>query len=293
MNPFKNLAAIILAAGAVGFFSTTTRAGIINLNFSSAVAGTIQDSAGNGTGFTARLSGTGGSIATKDPNLTMNTGASPSNLSVTANSASDFNGSKNLGTLEALGVDLSSLGYTGTQNFSVSATFSFPSGTNIGNNYNQFGVYVGTSATATLRDGYIAFNTTTTNGSTPAASFVQTNNTGTDIGGPANGETFNAGDTIVAAISRTNGNWSETVSDTTSGWSNSYTTAAPSNVSGSGLNVGIYAINGFGNTNPYTLPVTQFTASVATPEPASAALCATGAMGLLLVLRKRKGTVAV
>src|SRR5581483_7704753 len=94
----------------------------LNLNFSS-TGGSVLDSAGQGTGFSARLGGTGGSLAVNDPNLTINTGSG--NLTLRSQQA-DFNGQAGVSIMSAPGVNLSTLGFSGSQDFSVTATFLGP-----------------------------------------------------------------------------------------------------------------------------------------------------------------------
>jgi hypothetical protein len=60
----------------------------ITLDFNSPSPGTLNDTNGLGSGFTHRLPGSGSSIATNDPNLTLDTGAS---RLLVVSTRSDFN----------------------------------------------------------------------------------------------------------------------------------------------------------------------------------------------------------
>jgi autotransporter-associated beta strand protein len=104
-----------------------------------------QDKDGTGTPFTNRLANTGTAIPTVDPNLDLDTTAGT--LAMTS-SSSDINGQVNMAGLEALGIPLSSLGFTGNEDFRVRAHFiNLPAL----DGYDQIGAYVGTSSTAMTR----------------------------------------------------------------------------------------------------------------------------------------------
>jgi hypothetical protein len=278
--PFFLIAAFLLHAGTPAANATT-----LSLNFGSAVPGTILDGSGNGTGLPTRLSGTGATYgAGSDSTLTLNTGAHT--LTIAPTNAADFNGATNLANMEALGVQLSSLGYTGSQDFSVSASFTFPAAANA--DYNQFGVYVANSGTVVTRDGFVfvdsvngqnAYSTNDNPGAGP-------NDTGTTF----SAQTFHAGDSITASMTRIGGTFTETVTDTTPG--HTFTVnVTPANPPGaflnsfSNLNVGIYATETNGNL--FSLPVTSFSATVV-PEPSSMILSGLGLFGLAIAARRRR-----
>ena len=111
-----------------------------------------QDKDGEATPFAGRLAGTGTSIPTVDPNLDLDTTAGT--LAITT-SSSDINGQANMAELEALGIPLSSLGFTGNEDFRVRAHFvNLP----VLGGYDQIGAFVGTSSTAMTRASVISGN---------------------------------------------------------------------------------------------------------------------------------------
>jgi hypothetical protein len=271
------LACALAVALPAGAFTATAQGTTLSLNFGSAVPGTIQDGSGNGTGFSTRLPNTGTSLSNPDTNLSLNTVTHT--LTVSPNPAADFNGGP-INTMEALGVNLSSLGFNGSQDFSVSASFSYPSAA--GQDFNQFGVYVGASGTVLTRDGFVNVNILG-----GQKSYSANDNGSGDFSTTFASRTFVSGDQIVTTISRTGGVFTETVADTTQGFSDVVT---PASLPGaylnafSNLNGGIYATETSGAL--FSLPVTSFTATVV-PEPSSIVLVCVAAAGLLLAGRRR------
>lgn len=146
----------------------SARATTISLDFNAPVPGTILDQNGNGTGLLDRLPGTGSEISGNDPNLHLNVGS----LDVTSVPNADFNGATNLTTTSTPGIKLSSLGFTGTEDFSVSATGNLPVLSSGG--YQQVGVYVGTASDKFVRAGIIHIG--------GANAFAVNNNGGADSG---------------------------------------------------------------------------------------------------------------
>ncbi len=262
--------ALLIGAGAAS-------ASTLTLNFSAPVPGTIKDVFGNGTGFTARLPGTGSSLAPNDSNLTLNTG----DLSINSGpSDTDGNGDANPDVREAIGVNLSTLGFTGTQDFSVSATYTVitPAGFS---NYDQFGAYIGNSAGAFSRAGSIS----TDNGISPLFSTLNDENPPDDGDGGTVFASFPAGTTSTSAmtviISRTGGVYSETVNGADVTGSQASLTALFT-TGQTDLNVGAFVLN---VGNAYTADLTNFTVSV-TPEPGSLALIGFGVAGMLARRRR-------
>lgn len=134
------------------FFSATATGqaqgqGPLVLDFSTATAGSIADSTGQGTGFITRLPGTGGNYTGNDPNLTLNTVAKSLTLRSTA---ADVNGSQLLGSAEFVGVPLAPQGISTGSAFVVHATFA---NIQVSDNYDQFGVFVGADAQNIVRAG--------------------------------------------------------------------------------------------------------------------------------------------
>lgn len=142
-----------------------------NLTFN-ASGGSILDQNGVGTGLTARLAGTGASIATDDPNLLLDTANGVLDI---ASPTCDFNGQLAMGGAEAIGFNLSSIGYNGTQSFVVTG---FLTNSVVGVNYDQAGVFAGTASTNMVRGGII-YNTDFT---ADPGSYGVGNQNGNDIG---------------------------------------------------------------------------------------------------------------
>jgi hypothetical protein len=118
----KSLTTLGLAVLATSFLSLTSAlASSITLNFSSA-GGTVLDTNGVGTGFTARMPGTGANISGNDTNLLLNTGTH--RLTMVTSPGLDFNGGAGVADGTVIGFMLSNLGFHGTNDFFVSATWT-------------------------------------------------------------------------------------------------------------------------------------------------------------------------
>jgi FecR protein len=117
------------------------------LTFAASVDGSIQDAGGMGTGLTHRLPGTGNAIAPNDPNLRLVPEKGQLELTTTN---SDLNTQYRLHRGEYLGLRLADLGFTGTEDFELAATFpSIPPLSGIG----QLGLYCGTRSDRAIRGG--------------------------------------------------------------------------------------------------------------------------------------------
>ena len=166
--------------------ATSASSGLnVSLNFLSSISGTIADSAGNGTGFTTRLPGTGASIPANDPNLTLNA----------ANGALQIGS----GATEYIGLPLSSVGVTSSEDFSVSlplANVQYP------NASDQAGIFIGTSSTQAFRGGIANL------AGTPSAFTVQTNGSSDSNTLSSTALAPSPGDNIVLILSRAGGVYS-------------------------------------------------------------------------------------
>ncbi|MBN8457898.1 MAG: laminin G domain-containing protein [Verrucomicrobia bacterium] len=115
-------------------------------------AGTgLLDKDGEATGFTHRLANTGTdpSFSPNDPNLDLDTAAGTLAITSTNN---DVNGQFNMAVAEMLGINLSSLGFTGSQDFKLRAKFvNLPATSNA----DQLGIFAGASSTSLIRGGRI------------------------------------------------------------------------------------------------------------------------------------------
>ena len=184
--------------------ASSTLAATANFDFSTTGVGGLLDKDGQSTGLTARLSGTGTSLAASDPNIDIDTAAGKlrittgNGIGVGANQ--DFNGSAGLDTLEAVGLNLSSLGYTGSQNFIVTATFDALTPTA---SFDQAGIFIGQDALNLTKAGHITFSAQeyfsghTTGAAAPAA----------DNNGRFFGFGFNGADGMNVTITRFGGDW--------------------------------------------------------------------------------------
>lgn len=160
-----------------------------------------QDKDGEATPFATRLAATGTTIPTVDPNLDLDITAGT--LAMTT-SSSDINGQVNMAQLEALGIPLSSLGFTGNQDFRIRAHFAnLP--TLAG--YDQIGAYVGTSSTLLTRAGAIGATYQALGVNTAAA-----NDSNATFG--AAGGAGKAGGDLTVIIERIGGVWSMSCNDT-------------------------------------------------------------------------------
>jgi hypothetical protein len=120
------------------------------LNFTTAISGSLKDIEGRGVGLTHRLPGTGGGIPPWDANLRLDPKAGTLELTTTR---SDINTQLGMGNGEYLGVPLSDLGFTGDEDFAISATLpNIPSLKTVG----QFGLYAGSRSDQNIRGGLIS-----------------------------------------------------------------------------------------------------------------------------------------
>jgi hypothetical protein len=122
----------------------------LHLDFSRAVAGTLLDAQGRGIGLTRRLPGTGSELPERDPNLRL----CPDRLALELTTTrSDLNTQHCLATGEYLGVRLAELGFTGKEDFEISATIpDIPGLKEVG----QFGLYAGLRSDTNIRGGLIS-----------------------------------------------------------------------------------------------------------------------------------------
>ena len=247
------------AASACTFFDA--HAGSISLNFDAA-GGTVLDSAGVGSGFTARLPGTSGPA--NDPLLRLD--AANSELELTT-SQSDFNGGSGLTAISAPGVKLSSLGYTGAEDFVVRAVFKPIINLEP---IDQIGVYIGMDASTLTRAGVIRFDS-------PEYLAVHTT-ASVDNNGRFFGFGLVVSDGLEVIIRRTAGDWEYFIDgvywhpntvNNGSGFESDPdgSVGSPNLNAASDLYVGVFAITVF-NANAKTALVDSFEVTVV-PEPAS------------------------
>jgi hypothetical protein len=119
------------------------------LSFNQDGAGGLRDRDGRGTGLTHRLPGTGHDLPGHDPNLRLAADRGHFELTTTE---SDLNTRYLLRQGEYLGVRLSDLGFTGAEDFAVTATvLDIPALELVG----QFGLYAGSQSDRCIRGGLL------------------------------------------------------------------------------------------------------------------------------------------
>lgn len=177
---------------------------VLNLPFTALGTGGILDTTGEATGFTTRLPGTGASLpAPNDTNLDIDTTTGLLNISSTT---ADFFNQVGMPVMQSIGIQLSSLGFTGGQDLLVRAKFvDLPAVAG----FDQIGVYAGTASNLLVRGGLL-------NIGTPHAYGVNNNN-----GGPDSNIVFtpssllNPGLSMTVELRRTGGVWSVVVNGIT------------------------------------------------------------------------------
>ncbi|MCC7087477.1 MAG: PEP-CTERM sorting domain-containing protein [Pirellulales bacterium] len=235
---------------------STAQGASLSLDFKNTSPGTITDSAGNGTGLTDRLAKTGGSIPVNDPNMTLNTsGDGTLTIMTTTN---DINGQDAIDVGEYMGIQLSSLGFTGGEDFSVTATFLDSVFTE---NYDQFGIIIGVASDINVRMGPLYAG---------GPAIYSANNVGTDAGAYLDG-TFAPfqGDDITLNITRQAGIYSFSITNlTTPELSGQFSMYFPPNFLNlaDDLMVGVYAASAV-NTNPKPVILDSFSVTVGPVVP--------------------------
>lgn len=257
--------------------SAFARAATITLDFASEKPGTILDKNGLGTGLTYRLPSTGASLPPQDPNIELDT---QNHQLILTTTNSDINYAQNLGVGEYFGVRLSDLGFTGTEDFSVTAVFkNIPTPTWA---YDQFGLYAGPSAYQTTRGGFLDWGI--------GATFLVIANNNNDIDVDHSQMGLPASGPIEATLRRTGGRWTYLFNGVSL-----ETKAQPDFLNGlSDLYVGIEGADAAGNT--MTLYIDSFSATVnssAVPEPATLITWSVlGGMGAIVGWRRRRKRAA-
>jgi hypothetical protein len=122
----------------------------LSLDFTHPIEGTLLDIEGRGIGLTHRLPGTGSGLDKQDRTLRLRPDRRALELTTTR---SDLNTQERLSTGEYLGVRLAELGFTGSEDFEISATIpDIPGLKEVG----QFGLYAGSRSDANIRGGLIS-----------------------------------------------------------------------------------------------------------------------------------------
>jgi len=253
------------------------QAGSFVLDFSSP-GGSIVDSNGVASGFTARLSGTGGDITGNDTNLLLDTTTKV--LRLHTSPGADFNGQANMSSASVVGINLSSLGYDGSEDFVATVLFTNlpPTGTNVNQNGqaiqpDQLCLVVGTDSATGVRAGFINFSAF----HPPFADANEGFGTLMSGGSDAFDRFFGTvvGPTMTVVISRIGGTWSVTVNGIDRMPNSSIDgtgTPEPPTVVGldaaSDLFVGVVAMDVF-NDSPWVANVKRFSVVVSGNAPPS------------------------
>ena len=256
LQVFAVLATWALMAGSIEAASTT-------LNFSAAVPATLLDSAGVGTGFTTRLSGTGANITGNDPNATLDTGAGV--LHVTSPLSTDPNGQVGVANSEFLGLQLAPLGFNSTRDFSVTANFLNVPDNAIMDSFDQFGVFVGTTSLSGTRAMVINFDAFGNNNEFAAVNSVN----GFDAGQSFNVTPTPAGNMSIT-ISRSSGVWTYTLTGTSGSFigTDTRTPAQPTFLNSlNDLTVGVFSAST--NATAFTVDVDSIVVNVPVPGDAN------------------------
>jgi hypothetical protein len=121
----------------------------LKLDFRRPTPGTLLDRQGRGIGLSRRLPGTGSALPERDPNLHLSLARGALELTTTR---SDLNTQDCMPTGEYLGFRLADLGFTGKEDFEISASIPNIPGLKV---VGQFGLYAGSRSSTNIRGGLI------------------------------------------------------------------------------------------------------------------------------------------
>jgi ferric-dicitrate binding protein FerR (iron transport regulator) len=177
------------------------------LNFKQSLTEGILDANGACTGLTHRLPGTGSSLPKWDPNWRLDPAKGHLELTTTN---SDINTQFKLHHGEYLGVRLADLGFTGKEDFAVTATIpDIPPLEKVG----QFGLYAGARSDRNIRGGLISSGKGEFGQYTQ---FLVNNNNGEDADPNLVG-LLSTGTDLRLTLERSNGKYALTVENLTTG----------------------------------------------------------------------------
>jgi hypothetical protein len=225
---------------------------MLSLDFLKSVSGSLQDRDGRGIGLTHRLPGTGAALAERDPNLRLDVERGVLQLTTTR---SDINQQDGMPTGEYPGLRLSNLGFTGLEDFAVSATIPDIPGLAV---VGQFGLYVGPKSDKNIRGGLISLR------QPDRYELFLVNNNG--------GGLINTGDDLRLTLRRIAGKYSLVVENLTTKSSGTLTIAHPAFLDGErDMYVGFFGANTQSNVRKTLtikeLGVTVWTISQARESP--------------------------
>jgi hypothetical protein len=232
----------------------------VGVAFDGTAASGVRDGSGLLTGLTHRLPGTGDELPDHDPNLRLVPETGQLELTTTD---SDLNTQHKLGRGEYLGLRLADLGFTGPEDFEVSATFpAIPALDGIG----QLGLYAGSRSDRNVRGGVLIRR----NKVGQYTQFLVTNADGTDTGRRDIGVLADGTD-LRLTLRRVGGKFSLTIEKSTDGFATVLTPLRPTAFldAETDLYVGVFGANAQGKLQG-TLVVKELKATVwavAPPAP--------------------------
>jgi hypothetical protein len=232
----------------------------LRLRFDRASDGGIGDAAGQGTGLTHRLPGTGSALAERDVNLRLDLAQRLLELTTTN---SDLNTQYRLHHGEYLGMRLADLGFTGREDFAVSVTIpNIPALESVG----QFGLYAGPRSDRNIRGGLISSRRL---GPGQYTQFLVNNDAGCDAD-PYRVGLLTTGTDLRLTLKRTGGKYALTVENMTAGGASTLTIRHPAFLDNErDLYVGLFGANTQSEVRK-TLLIKEFSATVWTFSPAAA-----------------------
>jgi hypothetical protein len=221
------------------------------LAFDGPLPGGLRDRTGAGTGLSHRLPGTGEWLAADDENLLLVPDKKQLELTTTN---SDLNTQYRLRRGEYLGVRLSDLGFTGSEDFEVTATFpAIPALQHVG----QFGLYAGARSDRAIRGGLLAQE----DRAGLYTQFLVNNADGTDTDTHKVG-LLSTGTDLRVTLRRVAGRFSLTVENLTSGGTSTLAIRHPAYLDAEqDLYVGLFGANTQSNVRQ-TVIVREFQATV-------------------------------
>jgi hypothetical protein len=226
----------------------------LRLLFDRPIEGSIADAGGLGTGLKHRLPGTGTGFAGRDGNLLLDQAKAHLRLTTTR---SDINHQVCLDRGEYLGVRLSDLGFSGNEDFAVTAVI--PNTPDL-EDYGQFGLYAGATSDRNIRGGLIKWGPKEAGLNTQ---FLVNNNGGTDSDVYKVG-LLSPGTDLRLTLTRVGGKYSLTVENLTEGGASTLTIRHPEWLDGDpALQVGLFGANPYSDVRK-TLIVKEFSVTVLT-----------------------------
>jgi hypothetical protein len=241
---------------------------ILTLEFTGPTPNSLLDSSGRGTGLKSRLPGTGDALPERDPNLRLVPERGPERgaLELTT-TRSDLNTQERISTGEYLGFRLSDLGFTGKEDFEISATILKIPGLKV---VGQFGLYAGVNSAKSIRGGLISWPNPDS-----YRHFLVNNPNGEDTDIYEVG-LMTTGDDLRLTLRRAGGRYSLQVDNLTQKSSSTLEIAHPAFLDAErDLHVGLFGANTQSDQSK-TLTIREVTVTVWTTQPESPTILQTG-----------------